>query len=233
MKCKHHGCLLAHQMVATQWLHICCVNVQKVTFCDLCLTLANPCANMYLPKCIYLFSDMQEAVLRYFQIWKKQYRDKLNEVKTPWMLVGAASSKHIKSAYLSIYLSLHRVPKEVGSMNKISPSIPFLSNHISLKEGVASNDIIFPSLPWSSLSVGTSDHFHKNVFGKTHVAHSANMTKPGQLWFSDASKDPLGFKFAEGNSLKWHLHYVSLSLCHSFNGPNFRTIKKYWINKCI
>ena len=23
------------------------------------------------------------------------------------------------------------------------------------------------------------DHFHKNAFGKKHVAHSANMTKPG------------------------------------------------------
>ena len=102
--------------------------------------------------------------------------------------------------YLSIYLSLHRVPKDVGSMNKSNRSIPILSNPICLKEGAASNDIIFPSLPWSSLSVGTRDHFHKNAFGKTHVAHSANMTKPGQLWFSDASKDPLGFKFAGGNS---------------------------------
>ena len=35
-----------------------------------------------------------------------------------------------------------------------------------------------------------------------HVAHSANMTKPGQVWFSDASKDPLGFRFAGGNFLK-------------------------------
>ena len=50
---------------------------------------------------------------------------------------------------------------------------------ISLEEGAAGNDIIFPSLPWSSLSVGTRDHFHKNAFGKTHVTHSANMTKPG------------------------------------------------------
>ena len=72
-------------------------------------------------------------------------------------------------------------------------------SYISLEEGAASYDIIFPSLPWSPLSVGTSD-FHKNAFGKTHVAHFANMTKPGQLWFSDASKDPLGFKFAGGNS---------------------------------
>ena len=61
-------------------------------------------------------------------------------------------------------------------MNKINPSIPILSNPICLEEGAASNDIICPSLPWSSLSVGTRDHFHKNAFGKTHVAHSANMT---------------------------------------------------------
>ena len=86
----------------------------------------------------------------------------------------------------SIYLSLHRVPKDVGSMNKISQSVPILSIPVSLKEGAASNDIIFPSLPWSSLSVGTRDHFHKNAFGKTHVAHSAYMAKPGQLRFSDA-----------------------------------------------
>ena len=86
-------------------------------------------------------------------------------------------------------------------MNNISPSIPILSIPISLEESAASNDIIFPSLPWSSLSVGTRDHFHENAaFGKTHVAHSANMTKPGQLCFSDGSKDPLGLKFAGGNS---------------------------------
>ena len=42
-------------------------------------------------------------------------------------------------------------------MNKINPSIPILSNPICLEEGVASNDIIFPSLPWSSLSVGTRE----------------------------------------------------------------------------
>ena len=35
----------------------------------------------------------------FFQKCKQQYWDKLNEVKTPWVLVGAASSKHIKSAY--------------------------------------------------------------------------------------------------------------------------------------
>ena len=93
------------------------------------------------------------------------------------------SSKNLSLIYNLnyIYLSLHRVPKDVGSMNKISPSIPILSIPISLEKGAASNDIIFPSLPWSSLSVGTRDHFHKNAFGKTNVAHSANMTKPGQL----------------------------------------------------
>ena len=89
----------------------------------------------------------------------------------------------VKIQYIveSIYLSLHHVPKDVGSMNKISLSIPILSIPISLEEGVASNDIIFPSLPWSPLSLGTRDHLHKNAFGKKHVAHSANMTKPGQL----------------------------------------------------
>ena len=35
----------------------------------------------------------------FFQKCKQQYWDKLNEVKTPWVLVGAASSKHIKSAH--------------------------------------------------------------------------------------------------------------------------------------
>ena len=35
----------------------------------------------------------------FFQKCNQQYWDKLNEVKTPWVLVGAASSKHIKSAY--------------------------------------------------------------------------------------------------------------------------------------
>ena len=35
----------------------------------------------------FFFSEMQAAVLR------------LNEVKTPWVLVGAASSKHNKIAY--------------------------------------------------------------------------------------------------------------------------------------
>ena len=98
------------------------------------------------------------------------------------MLVDwSVECKTCGSIYLSIYLSLHRVPEDVGSMNKICPSVPILSIPISLEEGAASNDIFFPSLPWSSLSVGTRDHFHKNAFGKTYVAHSANMTKPGQL----------------------------------------------------
>ena len=35
----------------------------------------------------------------YFQKCKQQYWDKLNQVKTPWVLIGAASSKHIESAY--------------------------------------------------------------------------------------------------------------------------------------
>ena len=35
---KHHGYLLAHQMAATQWLHIYCAYSQKVTFNDFCLT---------------------------------------------------------------------------------------------------------------------------------------------------------------------------------------------------
>ena len=38
----------------------------------------------------------------FFQKCKQQDWDKLNEVKTPWVLVGAASSKHIKSAYRTI-----------------------------------------------------------------------------------------------------------------------------------
>ena len=49
------------------------------------LTLKNPCANM-------------DPNL-FFQKCKQQYWDKLNEEKTTWVLVGAASSKRIKSAY--------------------------------------------------------------------------------------------------------------------------------------
>ena len=39
----------------------------------------------------------------FFQKCKQQNWDKLNEVKTPWVLVGAASSKHIKSAYRTVW----------------------------------------------------------------------------------------------------------------------------------
>ena len=53
------------------------------------LTLKNPCTNM-------------DPNL-FFQNCKQQYWDKLNEVKTPWVLIGAASSKHIKSAYLTAW----------------------------------------------------------------------------------------------------------------------------------
>ena len=42
--------------------------------------------------------------LYFFQKCKQQYWDKLNEVKTPWVLVGAASSKHIKSAYRTAWI---------------------------------------------------------------------------------------------------------------------------------
>ena len=121
-----------------------------------------------------------------------------------WYETYVVELRNVCVYYLSIFAPCpKRVgvgPKRVGSMNKISPSIPILSIPISLEEGAASNDIIFPSLPWSSLSVGSRDHFHKNAFEKTHVAYSANMTKPGHLWFSNASKDPLGFKFAGGTS---------------------------------
>ena len=68
------------------------------------------------------------------------------------------------SIYQSIYLSLHRVPKDVGSMNKIRTSIPILSSPISLKEGAASNDIIFPSLP---CSVGASPDSDSDSMGES------------------------------------------------------------------
>ena len=51
--------------------------------------LKNPCANM-------------DPNL-FFQKCKQQYWDKLNEVKTTWVLVDAASSKHIKSAYCTAW----------------------------------------------------------------------------------------------------------------------------------
>ena len=102
-----------------------------------------------------------------------------------------------KQGYLSIFAPC---PKGCWLHEQNQPIYSYPQHSYSLEEGAASNDIIFPSLPWSSLSVGTRDHFHKNTFGKMHVAHSTNMIKPGQLWFSDVSKDPLGFKFAGGNS---------------------------------
>ena len=60
----------------------------KVTFCKVAwlLTLKNPCANM-------------DPTL-FFQKCKQQYWDILNEVKTPWILVGASNSGHSMIAYL-------------------------------------------------------------------------------------------------------------------------------------
>ena len=84
---KTHGYLLAHQKVATQWLHIYCVKSQEVIFCDFVLNLWP--LKILAPTWIQIY---------FFQKWKQQYWDKLNEVKAPWVLVGAASSKHIKSA---------------------------------------------------------------------------------------------------------------------------------------
>ena len=54
------------------------------------MNLKNPCVNM----------DTNLV----FQKCKHQYWDKLNEVKTPWVLVGAVSSKHNKSAYHTIWI---------------------------------------------------------------------------------------------------------------------------------
>ena len=62
MKWKHHGYLLAHQIVAIQWLHIYCVNSQKVTFCNLCLTFDPKSFRQDGPK--FIFSKMQAAVQR-------------------------------------------------------------------------------------------------------------------------------------------------------------------------
>ena len=50
------------------------------------LTFKNPCANM-------------DPTL-FFQKCKQQYWDILNEVKTPWILVGASNSGHSMIAYL-------------------------------------------------------------------------------------------------------------------------------------
>ena len=100
---------------------------------------------------------------KYIMLQKLKCKCRESPTKQYLLYVSSSSSS-------SIYLSLHRVPKDVGSMNKISPSVPILSFPISLEEGAASNDIIFPSFPWSSLSVGTRDHFHKNAFGtETHM----------------------------------------------------------------
>ena len=72
-----------HSMIA-YWLHQLTKSNILWFLLDL-WPLKYPCANMdpnlFLQEC------------------KQQYWDKLNEVKTPWVLVGAASSKHIKSAY--------------------------------------------------------------------------------------------------------------------------------------
>ena len=75
-------------MAGTQWLQIYCPNSQKVAcviFAWL-LTLKNPCANV-------------DPTL-FFQKCKQQHWDILNEVKTPWVLVGASNSGHSMIAYL-------------------------------------------------------------------------------------------------------------------------------------
>ena len=95
--------------------------------------------------------------------WKNipllEYKKQTNkQTKTNKKQTNKKTNKQTnKQKQLGLFI-LHHVPKDVGSMNKISPSIPILSIPISLEEGAASNDIIFPSLPWSSLSVGTRDH---------------------------------------------------------------------------
>ena len=94
--------------------------------------------------------------------------------------------------YLSyIYLSLHRVPEDVGSANKFRPCISILGNPVYHVESGASHDVIFPSLPRSSLSVCARDSFHENAFGMAGVVHTAYMSKPGQLRLSDSGQDPL------------------------------------------
>ena len=47
---------------------------------------------------LLLFFVVVVVVVVFFQKCKQQYQDKLNEVKTPWVLVGAGSSKHIKGS---------------------------------------------------------------------------------------------------------------------------------------
>ena len=70
--------------VATQWLHIDCANWQKVTFCDFCLTL-DPWKSLRQHGPKFIFSEMQAV---------QQYWNKLNEVKTPWVLLGAWNGGH-------------------------------------------------------------------------------------------------------------------------------------------
>ena len=43
-------------------------------------------------------------------------------------------ARNLKWAEISIYLSLHRVPMDVSSMNKISPSVPILSIPYALRK---------------------------------------------------------------------------------------------------
>ena len=61
-------------------MHIYCANSQKVTFCDFCLTF-DPLKSLCQHGPNLFSSEMQAAVL-----------SKLNEVKTPWVLVGASNS---------------------------------------------------------------------------------------------------------------------------------------------
>ena len=94
----------------------------------------------------------------------------------------------------------------------------------------------------------------KNASGKTHAAHSANITKPGQPWSSDASKGPprSWAQICRRKFLKGHLHHASHPSrgcqeppCSNAsqiplappqvilsNGPDLRTTKKHQINKC-
>ena len=75
------------------------------------------------------------------------------------------------------YLSLHRVPQDVGSAaNKFNPCTSILSIPIcQVESGACRYDVIFPSLPWSSLSVCARDSFHEDAFGMAHVVHSTHV----------------------------------------------------------
>ena len=61
----------------------------------------------------------------FVQKCKQQYWDKLNEVKTPRVLVGAANSKHIKSAivlhelYLTSYVLYIGIKKMFRKLLKV------------------------------------------------------------------------------------------------------------------